>query len=204
MKKLNTEDKRRIVRKSYGKIADSGSKEKGCCGGKVDGKSVKELSQSIGYTNEETLTVPEGADLGLGCGNPQLIAEVAEGEVVVDLGSGGGMDCFLAAEKAGPRGQVIGVDMTPEMISKSRELAKKMGYSNVEFRLGEIENLPVADQTADVMISNCVINLSPEKQRVYSEAYRVLKIGGRIAFSDIVLVRELTEEMEQDEDLYCG
>jgi len=179
-------------------------KEKGCCGGKVDGKSVKELSQSIGYTNEETLTVPEGADLGLGCGNPQLIAEVAEGEVVVDLGSGGGMDCFLAAEKAGPRGQVIGVDMTPEMISKSRELAKKMGYSNVEFRLGEIENLPVADQTADVMISNCVINLSPEKQRVYSEAYRVLKIGGRIAFSDIVLVRELTEEMEQDEDLYCG
>jgi len=150
------------------------------------------------------LTVPEEANMGLGCGNPQLIAEIKEGETVIDLGSGGGFDCFLASKKVGPRGYVIGVDMTPEMLNKARMLAWKHGYTNVDFRLGEIENLPVADNVADVIISNCVINLSPNKQRVYNEAYRVLKKGGRVAIADIVRIKEPTEEMKQDEKLYCG
>ena len=142
--------------------------------------------------------------MGLGCGNPQLIANLKESQTVIDLGSGGGFDCFLASKKVGIKGYIIGVDMTPEMISKSRVMSRKYRYRNVDFRLGEIENLPVADNTADVIISNCVINLSPNKQRVYNEAYRVLKKGGRIAISDIVLIRELTKEMKQDEKLYCG
>jgi arsenite methyltransferase len=142
--------------------------------------------------------------MGLGCGNPQLIADIKEGETVIDLGSGGGFDCFLASKKVGSKGYVIGVDMTHEMISKARALSKQHKYMNVGFRLGEIENLPIADNTADVIISNCVINLSPKKQRVYNEACRVLKKGGRVAISDIVLIKELTEEMKQDEKLYCG
>lgn len=205
MADTNKTDIRNVVRESYGKIADGKVNDEGCCCGSIKIKnSVKEISNKIGYSDEEILKVPEGANMGLGCGNPQLIAEIKEGEIVIDLGSGGGIDCFLASKTVGPKGYVIGVDMTPEMVSKSRTLARDHGYTNVDFRLGEIENLPVADNTADVIISNCVINLSPRKQRVYNEAYRILKKGGRLAISDIILVKELTEEMKQDEKLYCG
>lgn len=198
-------DVRNVVRNSYRKIAIGNVKEDGCCSGSINlKKSSIEISRKIGYSDEEISNVPEGANMGLGCGNPQLIANLKEGETVIDLGSGGGFDCFLASKKVGLKGYIIGVDMTPEMINKSRVMSKKYRYRNVDFRLGEIENLPVADNTADVIISNCVINLSPNKQRVYNEAYRVLKKGGRIAISDIVLIRELTEEMKQDEKLYCG
>ena len=201
----NKPDIRSIVRKSYGKIADSKVNNVGCCNSSIDNKnSAKVISNKIGYSEEEISNVPEGANMGLGCGNPQIFSEIMESETVVDLGSGAGFDCFLASKKVGPKGYVIGVDMTPEMLSKSRALSKKHRYSNVDFRLGEIENLPIADNTADVIISNCVINLSPNKQRVYNEAYRVLKKGGRIAISDIVLIKDLTEEMKQDEKLYCG
>lgn len=188
-------DIREIVRESYGSIATHAIK---------DESSAKEISYKIGYSNEEMLNAPKEANMGLGCGNPQSFANIKEGEIVVDLGSGSGFDCFLASKKVGLKGKVIGVDMTSEMISKSRDLAEKHKYTNVEFRLGEIENLPIADNIADVVISNCVINLSPKKQRVYDEVYRVLKKGGRIAISDIVLIKELTEEMKQDEKLYCG
>lgn len=201
----NKTDIRNIVRKSYGKIADNKAGSDGCCGGSITIKSsTKIISNKIGYSDEEISEVPEGANMGLGCGNPQLIADIKEGEVVIDLGSGGGFDCFLASKKVGSKGYVIGVDMTPEMLSKSRSLARRHRYNNIDFRLGEIENLPVADNTADVIISNCVINLSPKKQRVYNEVYRVLKKGGRVAISDIVLIKELTEEMKEDEKLYCG
>ena len=198
-------DIRNAVRTSYGKIVTGEAKDGGCCGSTINIKnSARVISREIGYSDEEMFTVPEDANMGLGCGNPQLIAEIKEGETVIDLGSGAGFDCFLASKKVGPGGYVIGVDMTPEMLNKARFLAWKHGYQNVDFRLGEIENLPVADNTADVIISNCVINLSPKKQRVYDEAYRVLKKGGRVAISDIVLIKELTEEMKQDEKLYCG
>ncbi len=204
MAKIKT-DIRNAVRRSYGSIASGRAKDGGCCGSSISVKnSAKDISRGIGYSEEEMQEVPEGANMGLGCGNPQLIAEIKEGETVIDLGSGGGIDCFLASRKVGPKGYVIGVDMTPEMLSKSRTLARKHRYFNVDFRLGEIENIPVADNTADVIISNCVINLSPKKQRVYDEAYRVLKKGGRLAISDVVLVKELTKEMKQDEKLYCG
>ena len=204
MAKIKT-DIRNAVRRSYGRIASGRAKDEGCCGSNITvKKSAKDISRGIEYSEEEMEEIPEGADMGLGCGNPQLIAEIKEGETVIDLGSGGGIDCFLASRKVGPKGYVIGVDMTPEMLIKSRILARKHRYSNVDFRLGEIENLPVADNTADVIISNCVINLSPKKQRVYDEAYRVLKKGGRIAISDVVLVKELSNEMKQDEKLYCG
>lgn len=205
MSDTNKNDIRNVVRKSYGKIAVGKSNHGGCCGDGGQNKiSAKLVSRKIGYSDEEISNVPEGANMGLGCGNPQLIAEIMENETVIDLGSGAGFDCFLASEKVGPKGYVIGVDMTPEMINKSRTLSRKHRYMNVDFRLGEIENLPIADNTADVIISNCVINLSPKKQRVYDEAHRVLKKGGRIAFSDIVLIKDLTEDMKQDEKLYCG
>ena len=205
MSNLKKVDVRNIVRNSYGKIARGNVKEDGCCGGSINLKNSSiEISRKIGYSDEEISTAPEGANMGLGCGNPQLIANLKEGETVIDLGSGGGFDCFLASKTVGPKGYIIGIDMTPEMVNKSRVMSKKNKYKNVDFRLGEIENLPVADNTADVIISNCVINLSPNKQRVYNEAYRVLKKGGRIAISDIVLIRELTEEMKKDEKLYCG
>lgn len=205
MSDLKKIDVRNVVRNSYKKIAIGNSKKDSCCGGNLNLKNSSiEISRKIGYSEEEIANVPEDANMGLGCGNPQLIANIQEGETVVDLGSGGGFDCFLASKKVGPKGYVIGVDMTPEMISKSRGMAKKYRYRNVDFRLGEIENLPVADNTAHVIISNCVINLSPNKQRVYNEVYRILKKGGRIAISDVVLIRELTEEMKADEKLYCG
>lgn len=203
MNNIKKKDMRNIVRASYKKIALDNVKGPNALGLSLKNSAI-EISKKVGYSTEEISEVPEGANMGLGCGNPQLIANIEEGETVIDLGSGGGFDCFLASKKVGPRGYVIGVDMTAEMVSKSRVMAKKNRYRNVDFRLGEIENLPVADSIADVIISNCVINLSTNKQRVYHEANRVLKKGGRVAISDIVLMKELTSEMKQDEKLYCG
>ena len=158
----------------------------------------------IGYSEEEMTAVPEGANLGLGCGNPTAMASLKEGETVLDLGAGAGFDCFLAAGKVGPEGRVIGIDMTPEMLEKARENAQKGNFSNVEFRLGEIENLPVADGIIDIIISNCVINLVPDKDRVFSEAFRVLKPGGRIMVSDIVLTKELPDFIKNNMAAYVG
>jgi SAM-dependent methyltransferase len=173
-----------------------------CCSG--PDLSPDETSKILGYSSDELTSLPEGANLGLGCGNPQAIALIQQGETVLDLGSGAGIDSFLAAKATGDKGFVIGVDMTPEMISKAKLNAEKTDVQNVEFRLGEIENLPAADNSVDVIISNCVINLSPEKWKVYSEAFRVLKPGGRIAVSDIVLTAELPEELQNDLFLYTG
>jgi arsenite methyltransferase len=166
--------------------------------------SPDETSKALGYSSNELESLPQGANLGLGCGNPQIIASIKKGETILDLGSGAGIDCFLAANATGENGFVIGVDMTPEMIAKAKSYAKKSGVKNVEFRLGEIEHLPVPDNTVDVIISNCVINLSPEKRKVYEETFRVLKPGGRIAVSDMILTAELPEEMQNDLFLFTG
>lgn len=183
-------------------LGDTDSAQGACCSGAA--LSPGETSTVLGYSSDELASLPEGANLGLGCGNPQAIASIVHGETVLDLGSGAGIDCFLAAKATGDKGLVIGVDMTPEMIAKAKLNAQKSDVTNVEFRLGEIENLPVADNNVDVVISNCVINLSPEKWKVYSEAFRALKPGGRIAVSDIVLTATLPEELQNDLFLYTG
>ena len=196
---------KKVVREGYAKIAEQGSSCCGsvnsCCGG-VD--VAQDISRKIGYTEEELKNAPEGANLGLGCGNPVALASLKEGETVLDLGSGAGFDSFLAAQKVGDKGRVIGVDMTPEMIKKAKENAKKGNYRNVEFRLGEIENLPLADASVDVIISNCVINLSPDKEKVFRESFRVLTLGGRLMISDIVLLRELPDYIRKSIEAYIG
>jgi len=200
------------VRQRYGKIASGGGcctpatgSTEGCCEGASDsccGDST--VSIQLGYSPEELAGLPEGANLGLGCGNPTALLSLKPGETVLDLGSGAGIDCFLAARKVGGQGQVIGVDMTPEMVAKARENARKGGYSNVEFRLGEIEHLPSADRSVDVVVSNCVINLAPEKGQVYREAFRVLRPGGRFAVSDVVATRPITQRERDDPSLWSS
>ena len=191
---MKEEKVRTAVRKRYGKIAKTDSCGCGCTS----------TSQQLGYSKSELNSVPEGADLNLGCGNPVALASLKKGETVIDLGSGGGLDCFLAAKKVGSTGKIIGVDMTAEMLERARANCKKGGYENVEFRLGEIENLPVADNTADAIISNCVINLSINKQRVFQEAYRVLKPKGRLMISDMVLLKDIPDKVKNNVLAYVG
>lgn len=201
MKGKTNDQVKKIVRDGYARIAKQDSSGCSCCG---SGDSAQNISKQIGYSDEELKAVPEGANLSLGCGNPVAIASLKEGETVLDLGSGAGFDCFLAANQVGSRGRVIGVDMTPEMIDQARANIRKGNYQNIEFRLGEIESLPVADNSVDIVISNCVINLSPDKVRVFREAFRVLKPGGRLMVSDIVLLRELSDQMKNSITAYVG
>ncbi|PKN67306.1 MAG: hypothetical protein CVU57_02890 [Deltaproteobacteria bacterium HGW-Deltaproteobacteria-15] len=200
MEMRSVEEIRKEVRERYAGIARGSAKGcgcgSGCCGSA--GSTLEEMAVDLGYSKEEFAQAPEGANMGLGCGNPVALASLKPGETVLDLGSGGGFDCFVAARAVGETGKVIGVDMTPEMVSKVRDSAGKEGIKNVEFRLGEIEHLPVADESVDVIISNCVINLSPEKQKVFKETYRVLKGGGRLAVSDIVAISPLSDEVRRD------
>jgi SAM-dependent methyltransferase len=200
----NEDEVRKLVREGYDKVArTSGSccgPTKGCCGT----SAPEAVSRAVGYSDEELAAVPEGANLGLGCGNPVALASLRPGETVLDLGSGAGIDCFLAAQKVGPTGRVIGVDMTPEMLEKARQNAAKARAANVEFRLGEIEHLPVSDNSVDAVISNCVINLSPNKPQVFRDTFRVLKPGGRLMVSDLALTAELPSLVRDSVAAYIG
>ena len=202
--KKNNRDIKKYVKEGYAKIAQQGGSccpTSSCCG---SADQAQDISKAVGYSNSEMNAVPEGANLGLGCGNPVAIASLKEGETVLDLGSGAGFDAFLASPRVGVKGRIIGVDMTPEMIKKAHANAKKGNYKNVEFRLGEIEKLPVEDNLVDVIISNCVINLSPDKISVFKEAFRVLKPGGRLMVSDLVLVKDLPEAIKKSIEAYVG
>ncbi|MGD0484210.1 MAG: arsenite methyltransferase [Gemmatimonadales bacterium] len=202
-----TGDIRNVVREKYGAIAQGSQAGCGCdsgAGGCCGGSAVDQVAEYIGYTPEQLAALPEGANLGLGCGNPLAHADPQPGEVVLDLGSGAGMDAFLAGREVGPTGRVIGVDMTPQMLEKARANAAAVGAANVEFRLGEIEHLPVADASVDLIISNCVVNLSPDKEQVFREAFRALRPGGRMVVSDLVLLRTLSEEVRRSVEAYVG
>ena len=197
-------DIKKMVREGYGKVARQGiscCSSGGCCS---SSHAAQDISKTVGYSDEEMSAVPDGSNLGLGCGNPVAIASLKEGDIVLDLGSGAGFDAFLASKKVGPTGRVIGVDMTEEMLERARANALKGNYKNVEFRKGEIEELPVESGSVDVIISNCVINLSPEKDKVFKEAFRVLKPGGRLMVSDLVLVRGLPDAVKKSVEAYVG
>jgi SAM-dependent methyltransferase len=199
---MKDEELKMAVRAGYAKVANQGGS---CCSSTCCGSAKpQEISKKIGYTDEEIQAVPDGSNLGLGCGNPIALAAIKAGETVLDLGSGAGFDCFLAAQKVGPEGKIIGVDMTDEMLERARKNASKGGYRNVEFRMGEIENLPVDDNTVDLIISNCVINLVPNKDKAFKEAFRVLKAGGRLMVSDIVLLKKLPDFVKDSIEAYVG
>jgi arsenite methyltransferase len=202
---MKKEEVRKTVREGYAQVAKSSSS---CCAPQsscgCSSNVATDISKRVGYSDQDIESVPDGANLGLGCGNPVALASLKKGDIVLDLGSGAGFDCFLAANTVGKSGKVIGVDMTPEMIEKARENARRGGYQNVEFRLGEIEHLPTADNSVDVIISNCVINLSPEKDRVFKEAFRILKPGGRLMVSDIILLNELPDSIKKSVAAYIG